>query len=232
MNLFLDLLFPKKCVGCRKFDTYFCQSCIESILQKDLICPYCQKFSIGGQTHLICKRKYGLDGLWSLGIYHDPLRQAIKQLKYGKVSNLAGVLADIVLQYWAKYQPFVLDQINKDQCKGWVVIPVPLHWWRRNSRGFNQSALIGQLVSRKLGLAYCEALKRIRYTKPQVGLKGKDRHYNIKGSFEISKPYILNPRPYILLIDDVWTTGSTLKECCYVLKRNGAKKVWALTLAR
>lgn len=219
-------------MGCRRLDTYFCKSCIENILQKDLICPYCEKMAMGGQTHLICKRKYGLDGLWSLGIYQDPLRRAIKQLKYGKVSNLAAVLADITLQYWAKYQPFVLDQITKDQGKGWVVIPVPLHWWRRNSRGFNQSALIGQLVSRKLGLDYCDGLKRIRYTKSQVNLKGKQRGKNVYGAFEISKPYALNPRPYILLIDDVWTTGSTLKECGYVLKKNGAKKVWALTLAR
>ena len=186
---------------------------------------------MGGQTHLICKKKYGLDGLWSLGIYRDPLRKAIKQLKYGKVSNLAAVLADIILQYWAKYQPFVLDQIRKDQGQGWVIIPVPLHWWRGNSRGFNQSALIGQILSKKLGLEYSDGLKRIRYTKAQVSLKGRDRYQNIRNAFSLNTKYIIR-NTNVLLIDDVWTTGSTLKECCYVLKRNGAKKVWALTLAR
>ncbi len=186
---------------------------------------------MGGQTHLICRKKFGLDGLWSLGIYRNPLRQAIRQLKYGKVSNLATVLADIILNYWVKYQPFILDQINKDKGVEWVVVPVPLHWWRGNSRGFNQSALIGQILSKKLGLDYYDALKRIRYTKPQVRLKGKDRHQNIRNAFSLDSR-LLTLDSNVLLLDDVWTTGSTLKECCYVLKRNGAKKVWALTLAR
>ena len=232
MNLILDLLFPKKCVGCGKFDSYFCQSCIANIKQMDLVCPGCERAAIGGQTHPICRRRFGLDGLWSLGIYQDSIREAIRQLKYGRASKLASVLVDIMIEYWAKYQPFILDQIKKDQGKGWVVIPVPLYWWRENDRGFNQASLIGQNLSKKLGLDYCEGIKRIRYTKPQVKLKGKQRKQNIKDAFEIAKPYTLSTKPYVLLIDDVWTTGSTLRECCYVLKRSGAKKVWALTIAR
>ena len=232
MNLILDLLFPKKCVGCKKQGSYFCQSCIGNILQKDLICPICEDLAVGGQTHPICKRRFGLDGLWSLGIYKDPLQEAIKQLKYRKVKEIAPVLVDILIEYWAKYQPFVFDQIKKSRGEGWVVIPVPLYWWRDNSRGFNQSSLIGQMLSKKLGLDYSDSLKRIRYTKSQVKLKGKQRKENISGAFEITKPYTLNPIPYVLLIDDVWTTGSTLRECCYILKRAGAKKVWAITLAR
>ncbi|MBI2018209.1 ComF family protein [Candidatus Daviesbacteria bacterium] len=232
MNLILDLLFPKKCVGCRQEESYFCEGCISNILQTDLVCPRCEKLAVGGQTHPICRRKFGLDGLWSLGVYQDPLRKAIQQLKYKWVRELADVLVDITIVYWARYQPFILDQIKKDRGVGWVVIPVPLYWWRSNSRGFNQSSLIGQTLSKKLGLDYCEGLKRIRYTKSQVKLKGKQRKDNIKNAFALSPNYQLQTTPYILLIDDVWTTGSTLKECCYILKRNGAKKVWALTLAR
>ena len=232
MNLMLDLLFPKRCVGCKKFDSYFCPECVANIGQTELVCPKCERPAVGGETHPICRRRFGLDGLWSLGIYQNPLREAIKQLKYGKVRGLAESLVDILVEYWVKYQPFILDKIKADRGKGWVVITVPLYWWRENNRGFNQSSLIGQTLSKKLGLAYSDSLKRIRYTKPQVSLKGKDRHQNIRGAFEVSKPYTLNPAPYILLIDDVWTTGSTLRECCYVLKRAGVKKVWAITLAR
>lgn len=239
MNLVLDLLFPKKCVGCRQEGSFFCQDCISNITQTDLVCPKCEKLAVGGQTHPICRRKFGLDGLWSLGIYQNPLREAIKQLKYQRVKELSESLSDILIEYWARYQPFVFDQMKKDGGEGWVLIPVPLHWFRQNDRGFNQSSLFGQSLSKKLGLDYCEALKRIRFTKPQVGLLGKDRHQNIRSAFEITKPYTLppkegrvDPKPYVLLIDDVWTTGSTLRECCYILKRNGAKKVWALTLAR
>ena len=232
MNLVLDLLFPKRCVGCKKLDTYFCPDCISNILQTDLVCPKCEQLAVGGQTHPICKRRYGLDGLWSLGIYQGSMREAIKQLKYGKVRGLAETLVDIMVEYWVKYQPFVLEQIKKDRGVGWAIVPVPLHWWRSNERGFNQSSLIGQTLSKKLGLDYCDGLKRSRYTKSQVKLKGYGRHQNIKDAFAINSDCNLKSVTCALLIDDVWTTGSTLRECAYVLKRNGAKKVWALTLAR
>ena len=232
MNLILDLLFPKKCVGCKKEGSYFCQDCIRNILQTDLVCPRCDRLAVGGQTHPICRRRFGLDGLWSLGIYQDSLKNAIQKLKYKGIKELAEILTDIIIEYFAKYQPFILDQIKKTRGIGWAVIPVPLYWWRENNRGFNQSALIGQLLSKKLGLDYCGALKRTRYTKSQTQVKGRMRKSNIRGAFEISSNYTLNPIPHILLIDDVWTTGSTMKECCNILKRAGAKKVWAITLAR
>jgi ComF family protein len=232
MNLILDLLFPKKCVGCKKQGSYFCEDCKNNILQTDLVCPRCEKLAVGGQTHPICVRHLGLNGLWSLGIYQSPLKDALKQLKYGRIKGLGEDLVDILLEYWAKYQPFLFDQVKNDQGQGWVVIPVPLFWMRENNRGFNQSSVIGQILSKKLGLAYSEGLKRVRYTKPQARLLSKDRQKNIKDAFEVTKQYTLNPLPYILLIDDIWTTGATLKECCYILKKAGAKKVWALTLAR
>lgn len=238
MSLILDILFPKKCVGCRKVGSYFCNECISNIAQTDLVCPKCEKLAVGGQTHPVCRRKFGLDGLWSLGIYQDSLKKAIQTLKYKKVKEVAEVLIDITLEYWAKYGAFIFDQIKKDGGEGWVVIPIPLHWFRENDRGFNQSNLVGQELSKRLGLAYLEAIKRTRYTKSQVKLKGKERHQNIRDAFEISPNcnQLAGPSGLktvnCLLIDDVWTTGSTLREACYILKRAGAKKVWALTLAR
>lgn len=230
MNFLLDLLFPKKCAGCGKTGTYFCRKCMFGILQKDLICPACERFALGGQTHPVCKKRYGLDGLWSLGIYKGSLKHAIKELKYGRVSKFAEVLIDILMEYWIRFQPILFEQVRKRE-KEWTVTSVPLHWWRSNSRGFNQSSLLGQILSKKLDLSYSEALKRIRYTMPQAKLKGSDREQNIKNAFSLSVACDLLP-VNCLLVDDVWTTGSTLRECCYVLKKAGAKKVWALTLAR
>ncbi len=232
MNLILDLFFPKRCVGCNKFDTLICAGCKENIMQSELVCPRCERLSVGGQTHPICRRRYGLDGLWSLGVYQGTLKKAIQQLKYRQVKELAGELSDILVEYWARYQPFILDEIKKSRGEEWAVVSVPLHWYRKNWRGFNQSSQVGQSLSNALGLDYLEGLKRTRYTRSQVKLKGRQRHENIRNAFEATSLYALNPAPYILLVDDVWTTGSTLRECCYVLKRNGAKKVWALTLAR
>lgn len=232
MNLFLDILFPKKCIGCRGEGSYYCQDCVLNILQTELICPQCSNLSIGGLTHPSCESKFSLDGLWSLGIYKGSLKKAIQRLKYepALVKDFAPVLADLIINYWVKYQPHIYEEIQKSQ--NWVVVPVPLYWYRENKRGFNQSKLIGQILSRNLSLDYCDVLKRTRYTMPQIKLKRAERKENIKNAFEITIPYTLDPRPYVLLIDDVWTTGSTLKECCKVLKSSGAKKVWALTLAR
>ena len=185
-----------------------------------------------------------MDGLWSLGIYQDPLRKIIQKLKYKFVKDVGETLISLTLKYWVKFTPQLLEELKKDQGEGWVVIPVPLHPKRQRFRGFNQSAQLGKLLAQKIGLDYQEVLKRIKYTKPQVGLKGKERRENLKNAFEIdpspslpdqddklcSKNYtqLVN----CLLIDDVWTTGSTIKECCYVLKKAGAQKVWAITLAR
>lgn len=232
MNLFLDLFFPKKCIGCKSAGVYLCQSCVQEIKQADLVCPQCERASIGGQAHPVCQRKFGLDGLWSLGVYQALLKEAIQRLKYSGIPELAVVLTEVVVEYWAKHQPYLLDQLRKNGGRDWVVVPVPLHWYRKNWRGFNQSSLFGQTLSKQLGLGYCEAIKRIRYTNPQARLLGKNRRQNIRNAFEIVPSYNPQTIPCVLLIDDVWTTGSTLKECCYVLKRAGVKKVWAITLAR
>lgn len=232
MNLF-DLLFPKTCVGCGKFGSYFCADCIKEIKQTELVCPFCERPSLGGVVHSVCKRKYGLGGLWSLGIYEGSLRKAIQKLKYKWVSEIAKELVDITIEYWAKNSPILLDKIKKDQGKSWIVTAVPLHPTRQNWRGFNQSELLAKLFAKKLGLRYETILKRIRNTTPQMKLHASQRKSNIKNAFALSPSMnhelITNN---LLLVDDVWTTGSTLKECCYVLKRNGAKQVWALTIAR
>ncbi|MDP3732991.1 MAG: double zinc ribbon domain-containing protein, partial [Candidatus Daviesbacteria bacterium] len=156
MNLILDFLFPKKCIGCGKETTYFCKRCIADILQTDLICPQCGNLSIGGLTHPSCEQSFSLDGLWSLGIYQGSLKRAIQKLKYepSLVKDFAPTLADITVEYWKKHSPYLFDLIKKNQGK-WVVIPVPLYWFRENKRGFNQSKLLGLLLSKKLGLGYC-----------------------------------------------------------------------------
>ncbi len=231
MRSILDLLFPKKCIGCSKIGNYFCLSCIANIKQTELVCPFCERLSLGGMTHPICRRKYGLDGLWSLGIYEKPLKNAIQKLKYKWIEDLAKVLADITIEYWAKKGTFLLDKIKKDQGKNWILVPVPLHKKRQNWRGFNQAEQLACNLGQKLDLQMENALIRVKNTKPQVSLDAYSRKQNIKGAFILnSKCQIQNSN--VILVDDVWTTGSTLKECGYILKRGGVKSVWVLTIAR
>ncbi len=231
MNFILDFLFPKSCLGCHRSGTYFCQDCTRALTQKELICPVCARLSIGGATHPICQRKYSLDGLWSLGAYQGALKAAIQKLKYRHVSDLSATLISLIIDYWVKFPPHFLDLVKKDRGVGWTIVPVPLHWSRRNWRGFNQSALLGQLLAKNLDITFSDCLTRTRPTTPQTKLERSARRQNIKNAFELA----VSGRPLaesVLLIDDVWTTGSTLRECAYVLKRSGAKQVWALTLAR
>ncbi len=233
LTALLDFIFPKHCVGCNKVGTYFCEDCIKEIKQTDLICPICERMSLGGVTHPLCKKKFGLDGLWSLGAYKEPLREAIQKLKYKYVTDFSKELINILIEYWAKNPPILLDLIKKDRGENWLIVPVPLHKARQNWRGFNQAALLGKLLANKLGLEYKEVLKRVKNTTPQMSLKAHERKKNIKDAFSLFSTMNHEPLTHnILLIDDVWTTGSTLKECCYVLKRGGAKTVWALTLAK
>lgn len=233
-GLLLDLLFPKTCVGCGKYGIYFCPQCVQKITQTDLVCPRCERLSLGGLTHPVCRRRFGLDGLWFLGAYQDPLKAAVKKLKYKHVRGFARELVEIVVDYWARNGPFLLDQIKKSGGDGWLVVPVPLHVLRQNWRGFNQSAEVGTELADSLGLEYAEVLARVKNTTPQVKLpSAASRRKNIRGAFALrSLPGPAVQGKNVILVDDVWTTGATLKECGFILKRAGAKTVWALTLAR
>lgn len=229
MNL-LDLVFPKSCVGCRKSGTYFCTDCVSSISPAEPICPICSKLSASGNTHPFCQKGFCLDGLWSFGLYRNPLKLAIQKLKYKWITELAQRLNELIFIYGHFDQGVLFNQIKKDQ-ESWLVTSIPLHWQRQNWRGFNQAELLGKLLAKSLGIKYLETLKKIQATKPQVSLSRDKRGRNLKNAFTLVNKDNFPVKNY-LLVDDVWTTGSTLKECADLLKRAGAKRVWGFTLAR
>lgn len=230
LSFLLDLVFPQKCVSCQSFSQLFCTQCKLKITQKPLICPVCYKLSLGGKTHDLCSSKYSLDGLWTFGSYSPPLNLVIQKLKYNFLTPLAQDLINLIISYWALSQPLLFDQIKKTRGEKWLVTFVPLHSYRQNWRGFNQSQLLAQTFAQKLDLSFAQVLVRTKNTIPQAKLSASQRRQNLSSAFQIKNPSSLKQN--IILIDDVWTTGSTLKKCCYLLKLNGAKTVWALTLAR
>jgi len=118
--------------------------------------------------------------------------------------------------------------------KNVVLVPIPLYWQRKNWRGFNQAELLGQMIAKKLGISFLpDLLIRVRNTKEQTKLKKEKRQKNVLGAFKINHcSSVISHQSSIILFDDVWTTGATIKECTKVLKRKGFKKVWGLTLAR
>lgn len=170
----------------------------------------------------------------AVGVYEGPMRVAIKRLKYKPwISSLGVSLASLIFQY-LRENPSIIRIIEQNP----IITPVPLHKSREHARGFNQSALLGKLVAEGLNLEFVpNLLVRHKKTKPQVELKGKERKENIRDAFVVNqelktKNLEFLKKKSILLIDDVWTTGATLRACGQVLKRAGFDKVWALTLAR
>jgi ComF family protein len=115
-----------------------------------------------------------------------------------------------------------------------IVIPVPLHFRRLWQRRFNQSAVLGEMLAKRSGLAFApDALTRPRYTVKQKGLSRKERHANVRGAFAVdAKQAAALHGKNILLVDDVFTSGATLNECARVLKKAGAAQVYVLTIAR
>lgn len=217
--MLLDFLFPKYCVGCKKFGSYFCQKCLSQLNKvENLICPGCEKGAILGVTHSWCKKRTGLDGLISIFYYRFPIREAIKAFKYSFVSDLNNTLVS-----------YLANEIKEEKFKAATLSWVPLFRVRENWRGFNQSEKLARTLAERLGLVYGDFLERSRDTQPQSLLKGKERVENVKNSFIIKD----SPKGQkILIIDDVWTTGATLRECAITLKKAGAEEVWGLTLAR
>lgn len=116
-----------------------------------------------------------------------------------------------------------------------VIIPVPLHRRRRRERGYNQSALLAQRLGWAIQISVRgDLLRRHRYTTSQTRLNAQQRSLNVQGAFSCAQRDVAKTiaGKKVLLIDDVATTGATLRECAQALKDQGARSVWALTLAR
>lgn len=224
-----DILFPKRCLGCGRFGYYFCHRCIIQIKynqRNEAICPVCEKLAIGGVTHPRCRSRYTIDGLTSFFRYDGVVKKAIKQIKYGFHFDIANELVNII--------PLTShnNQLPINNYQSAIIVPIPLHPRRFRERGFNQAAMLGSALAKKLSVEVrTDILRRTLYTKPQVEMKSrKERLTNMNHVFALS-PDILIPN-VVFLLDDVFTTGATMRAAASVLKRAGVKFVWAITIAR
>lgn len=112
-----------------------------------------------------------------------------------------------------------------------VILPMPVTLYRRLDRGFNQCAILAKSLAKRLKRKYVNnALGRTGSPRRQGGLDEKERRENVIGTFVVNKPSVVKDHT-VLLVDDIMTTGSTLSECAATVKRAGAERVWAITLA-
>lgn len=191
---------------------FFCRACrtpfVDShALDQNNLCTVCRDSLVN------------FDAAYSFGAYDDSLRKLIHLFKYGKVESLAGPLSRLLVR-----------AIPLNECFD-VVLAMPLHWRKQWERGFNQAELLAKPVARRYGLKLATNLRRRRYTKAQAALTETQRRENLKDSFYVKKPEQITGKR-ILLIDDVLTTGATLRTAAAVLKLVGAGHITAVTLAR
>lgn len=228
----MDLLFPPVCgvcgvrlgVGRRE---KMCGDCVRQIrFLRHPLCPVCGMEQLGreGSGHLCgecLRRPPPYSSARSLVVYETAVRQLIHKLKYGGDTFVAGALLDLIGGY---------DLSLFADCD-WIV-PVPLHLERLRTRGLNQAAVLARLFFPERGPAIRpDGLIRTRSTVAQTALKGIDRRKNMQNAFRLGAGLEIK-NSIVCLVDDVFTTGTTVGECSRVLKHHGAGEVKVLTLAR
>ena len=227
------MAFPDDCRVCEKALENLsripvCPACLAlpKPLEAEFYCRACRTPFVDAyplNEHDLCtvcrESLVNFDAAYSFGSYEGPLRKLIHVYKYGKVESLAGPLARFLLQALPLGQ-----QID-------VVLPMPMHWRKRWERGFNQAELLARPLAKRYGLQLSKNLRRTRYTKPQAGLSEAQRRDNLRNCFAVSKPSQIAGKR-VLIVDDVFTTGATLRAAAAALKAAGAAYICALTLAR
>src|SRR3972149_10139023 len=231
-NWFLDLIFPKRCIGCKKFGDYVCRGCLGTIsIKKNFECVGCKRNTPFGQTCFLCAKTNSVDQLLIATDYKNSLvEKTIKFLKYKFISDSERPLSVLIKKYlkWLTLdKKFNIFEANP------LLIPVPLHPRRLNWRGFNQSELFARDLADTFQMEMVsDVIERIINSTPQADIKEREeRLKNLNGIFKVSNEDKIAGRE-ILLIDDVCTTGATLNECARVLKENGATKIVGLVVAR
>ena len=210
-----------------------CPECfVKMEINAQKACPVCHRYNNDGGTCLPCKNKLFLDSHLAIMKYEEEklVGDLIHNFKYNYAEEIFTVFAKIINNYLPQNIGYFAD-ID-------FVVPVPLHGRRLAERGFNQAELIAGVVAKLINKEVKnKTIIRHRYTSVQARLKRPDRIKNVSGAFVMNKEMGMNHAPQgctasILLVDDVFTTGSTLQECAKLLKQNGAKKVLGFTLAR
>ncbi|HAK88266.1 MAG TPA: ComF family protein [Nitrospiraceae bacterium] len=221
----LNLLFPSKCPVCEsKSDNYlynpFCTNCWKGIEKySGPACGICGRPAISVHTTLCepcMKARPPFSKALYYGIYEGALKEAIHLLKFNGVKRLSKPLG------------LLLSELPLPEVDG--IVPVPMHHKGLKQREFNQTAAIAARLSKKLRVPLMQnALKKTKETLPQTDVGGEERLKNLKNAFSVSGKI---SGMDLLLIDDVITTGATVRECAKTLIKSGAKSVAVVALAR
>lgn len=226
----LNLLFPSFCYGCNKEGSFLCEDCralLEISSYQYCLCENPKRL----ETSYKCEKclNKNLSGLYFALPYKNTLtKKLIHQFKYEPyVRGLSKTFASILLEH------FILSNKNtNDVWQNSILVPIPLSKKKIKNRGYNQSEEIGKELSKAINIPLItNVLVKIKETQSQINLSGLERAENVKDSFAIKNPEEISGKK-IFLLDDVYTTGSTMEECAKQLILSGAKEVFGITIAR
>ena len=194
-------------------DLFFPKQCLECKKSGKYICDSCLEKVLDGTFD---------ENNFSIFKYRGVIKKAIISIKYKFATDICEELVDRCV-----------ERLNAKKFHNITVIPIPLHWHRENWRGFNQSKTLGEMISKKMNWKFVpDLLIKQNENIPQAQLKIQDRKTNLSGAFTVNKNCNLDVKSSILLFDDVYTTGSTIKEARKVLTYAGFKNIYSLTIAR
>ncbi len=232
-NLLFDLLFPQeRCCICHQHGRFgsrhpWCPQCEQYMLNLQRCCSFCDKcgkYLQEGQG--LCRdcqsNSPQFEIVRAVGPYEEPYRIAIKVLKF------------MGRKYLAPRMGKMMAHVVKNEPRYWpldLMVPVPISKGNLQQRGFNQTELLGRYISKSLQIKMdSDVIRRVKETPSQRELSKEEREKNLLYAFQI-KDYAKVRRKNILLVDDVYTTGSTIRECTRVLKEAGASRVSVITWA-
>jgi competence protein ComFC len=235
-KFFLDLFFPKNCLGCKQPDTYLCRDCFNKIpLAPNYSCFFCEKITGQGRICIGCKQEKYLDRVISASEYRNPLvRELIRAFKYHYVRELTTPLSQLVIRAMENLGLGFHLPAGRQENLDFIVVPIPLFKHRLHYRGFNQAELIAEEIAEHFKLPIqINTLKRKISRAPQAKISDiEKRKANIENGFGVGPEIKSIGNKIVLLVDDVITTGATLNEAAKILKQNGAREIWALTIAK
>ncbi len=216
-----EFIFPTRCVSCSSPESWLCARCLNTtgLLPVDR----CWLCATPFEDEVLCRRcthfQPAFDRILVDRPFNGPLRHAIHRFKFERGRSLAATLATTMSG--------AIGELPTDT----TVVPVPLHQNREHERGYNQSSLLARVLSAEHELPFADNIAaRIRDTKAQMSLPPDERRRNIRGAFG-TVAGVEMPK-YVLLVDDVVTTGSTVDECARALRLAGVEKVTVAAIAR
>lgn len=227
LNFIKNIIAPKRCYSCNKEWHFLCLECLSKMSNFDSICYICKGKSNNFSVHKKCKNNIYFDNLIILTHYKNFFIK--KSIKDAKFYNKKDIFEDYWNYLWAK----ILENLNDKNLWNYKLLPVPMNFFRKIFRWYNQSEVLAKYISKNTWIwLENKLIKRARNTRQQSKLNKNDRWKNLEKAFIINKKLLdkLDNKNFII-VDDVVSTWTTINEISKILKNSWAKKIIGLAIA-